>query len=229
MNARSRIDAAPPLLRSLPVALAAAAFAFLLLIPGAHGQAGAVVWTAPTKADNFRFTVISGSPFSFTLTAAASKTVENLSIEPVQGLPPGASISSELNNGKARAIFTWRPTVVGDYTLRFVAAGAGGSAPLRTYVIQVHPNVRYPHGYRLTDDKVGHWAMVSRQTVVRAQPKPSARAVATLSVLTGDDTKNLVLILDGLDKSYTETWYASGFRSSRTTRPAGCRAAPSGT
>ena len=193
---------------TLPAALAAVALALLLLlVPPAHGQNGSVAWIAPTRADNSRFTVTTGKSLTLTLAASTSRAAE-VSIEPVLGLPPGATVSNYADNGKSRAVFRWRPTEVGDYTLKFVAStGPGASAPPLTYLIRVNPDIRYPHSYTLTDAKIGHWAKVLRRTVVRSQPRSSARAVTTLDLLTPDDTQNLVLVLGGVDQSPTKTWY----------------------
>ncbi len=192
---------------TLPPALAAVALALLLLVPPAHGQNGSVAWITPTRGDNSRFTVTTGKPLRLTLAASTSRAAE-VTIEPVLDLPPGATVSNYADNGKSRAVFRWRPTEAGDYMLEFVAStGPGASAPPLTYLIRVNPNIRYPHSYTLTDAKIGHWAKVLRRTVVRSQPRSSARAVTTLDLLTPDDTQDLVLVLDGVDQSTTKTWY----------------------
>jgi len=46
-----------------------------------------------------------------------------------------------------------------------------------------------------------------KAAVARSQPKSSGRVVAKLSTITGDDTQNLVLVLDGVDVSRGHTWY----------------------
>jgi hypothetical protein len=67
--------------------------------------------------------------------------------------------------------------------------------------------VQYPHRYVLANDRVAHWAEVLNRVAVRAGPKPSARVVTTLETSTSDGTQNLVLVLDGIDRSPTKTWY----------------------
>ena len=101
----------------------------LLLIPAAHGQAGAVVWAAPTHPDQFRFTATTGKPFAFTLTASTSNAKATLEIEPVNGLPAGASISTSIEGNAAEATFRWRPLEIGEYRIGFVARSAGAPPP----------------------------------------------------------------------------------------------------
>ena len=208
MHGRPLTRAVSPFVITLPTALAAVALALLLLpVPPAHGQNGSVAWIAPTRADNSRFTVTTGKSLTLTLAASTSRAAE-VGIKPVLGLPPGATVSNSADNGESRAVFRWRPTEVGDYTLKFVAStGPGASAPPLTYLIRVNPDIRYPRSYTLTDATIGHWAKVLRRTVVRSQPRSSARAVTTLDLLTSDDTQNLVLVLGGVDQSPTKTWY----------------------
>jgi lipoprotein-anchoring transpeptidase ErfK/SrfK len=103
----------------------------------------------------------------------------------------------------ARATFRWIPTQAGDYAIHFRAATeSGASAPLRTYTIHVSAKA-----YPLTDEEVGHWGVVLRPEIVRAEPRRSARAVTTLRTRTGDATQNLVLVLEGIDPAPGETWY----------------------
>ncbi len=186
--------------------LAAATLALLLLVPTAHGQANTVVWASAMQPDQFRFTATEGKRFTFSLAASASSPAATVLIEPVHGLPAGASIGSSMHGNVARATFRWRPSAPGEYSIGFVArSGAGASAPIRTYVIRVNPT--YPQRYQLTDRKLGHWAAVLKRAVVRAQPKASARVVTRLELRTSDNTQNVVLVLDGLDKSTHETWY----------------------
>ena len=59
----------------------------------------------------------------------------------------------------------------------------------------------------LTDAKVAHWAVVNRRVVVRAQPTAASRGVTTLETMTGDDTQNLVLILNSVQVKRNVTWY----------------------
>jgi L,D-transpeptidase catalytic domain len=197
---------APPSRAQARAIFAAAALALLLLVPTAHSQATTVVWASATHPDRFTFTATVGKRLTFSLGASASSPAASVLIEPVGGLPAGASISTSGHGNAARATFSWRPVAPGDYSIGFVAkAGAGAAAPVRTYLIRVNPT--YPHAYRLTDHLLGHWAPVLRRVIVRSQPKLSARAVTRLGLTTSDGTQNLVLVLDGLDENARETWY----------------------
>jgi lipoprotein-anchoring transpeptidase ErfK/SrfK len=186
----------------IAAALAAAAIAFLLLIPTAHGQSGSVVWASPTRADQSRYTVTTGARLTFGLTASTSISAASVQITSVRGLPLGAEVSSSV--GKvAHATFRWVPLKGGDYTIQFAASNdQGASAPKRTYTIHVNAKA-----YALTDQKIGKWAVVLKPAVVRAQPKLAAHAVTTLETTTTDETQNVVLVLDGIDVSPRETWY----------------------
>ena len=150
-----------PLVCTLRLALGAAVLALLILAPPARAQTGIVAWIGPTPADNARLTVTKGKVLTLTLAAATSGAAQ-VSIDPVAGLPPGATFSLYADNGTSRAVFRRRPTEVGDYTLGF-AASAGGPSITRTYRIRVNPDIRYPHSYALTDARIGHWARRCRQ------------------------------------------------------------------
>src|SRR5262249_45625496 len=148
---------------TLPVALGLAALALLLLLPNARAaNSGAVansrvVWAAVTHPDKYKFNATMGKVLTFTLTAAASKPA-NVVIEPVGGLPAGASIGTSVYGKLATATFRWLPAEPGDYSLGFIAKTGVATSPTRTYVIHVTP--MYPYAYRLTDDKIAHWAAV---------------------------------------------------------------------
>jgi hypothetical protein len=186
---------------------AAAALALLFLLPApGFGRPGSILWTSPTRADNSLFVVKLGGSVTFTL-AASTSTGAEVAIDPVLGLPPGATVSTYSGPGGTRAVVRWRPRALGEYTLRFVASVGRHSAPPRTYVVRVRPDVSYPHPYVLADDEVAHRADVLRRTVVRSRPSPTARAIATLDPLTPEDTQNVVLVLGGIDLSPTRTWY----------------------
>jgi len=187
-------------------AFVVSALSALVLVQPATARPGSVLWTSPTRADNSHFSVVLGRSLTFTLAASTSKAAA-VDIQPTLGLPPGATISTDSADGATRAVFSWRPQEVGDYTLGFVASVGADSAPSRTYVIRVMPDVRFPQSHVLTDDKVAHWADVLRRTVVRARPSGAARAVTVLDPLTPDDTQNLVLVLTGLDLTPTKGWY----------------------
>jgi hypothetical protein len=222
LNRTIRVAAANPTRsrqqRSRPasaVVLAAAALVPLLLLPSAHARPGAVVWTQPTKADESRFRLLVGSTLTLTLTAQASSPTKTIRIEPVGGMPPGATITTDTQASRARAVFRWRPTSTGEFTLRFVASAGGGAvSPVRRYLVSVQreQNQReaeavYPRRYGLANKKIAHWADVERPTVARAAPRASARAVATLAILTPEHTQEVVLVLEGIDLSPSQTWY----------------------
>jgi hypothetical protein len=75
------------------------------------------------------------------------------------------------------------------------AAGAGAVTP------------SYPVQTTLTNDKIGHWAVVVRRATAHRLPNIHSKAVTVLSTVTGDGTQNLVLILDQLDLNASKTWY----------------------
>ena len=200
---------APPLLEPFAAAFAVAAFVFLLLVPAGHARTGSVVWSSPTQADRTRFTVTAGSKLILKLSASTSMPEAVVAIEPVDGLPRGASVSSS-SGSVARAIFRWTPRVAGEYVIRFGAStGRGASAPILTYQVDVSTKVltHYPSTSVLANDRIAHWALVLRRVAVHAQPRQSARVLTTLETATPDGTENLVLVLNGIDRSPTETWY----------------------
>jgi len=191
-----------PSSRSTPVAaaLAVAATAFLLLVPAGRGESGAVVWAPPTPADHTEFATGVGSGVRFVLTASTSVPDAAVRVEPDR-LPEGATFSST-GGTTARAVFAWRPSLPGLYTIRFAASATGLTAPKLTYTIRVQPRA-----VRVTDDEVAGWALVLRRTIARAQPTRASKAVATLETTTSDDTQNNVLILDRYDVTASQTWY----------------------
>ena len=65
----------------------------------------------------------------------------------------------------------------------------------------------FPRSYKLTDDRLGHWAVVMKRVAAHAQPSAGSRVMTMLDVATSDGTQNLVLILDGKDVTPTKTWY----------------------
>jgi hypothetical protein len=65
----------------------------------------------------------------------------------------------------------------------------------------------YPRTTKLTDDKVGHWAVLMRRTVVHSRPTVASRVVTTLSTGTTDGTQNDVLVLSRIDLSPRSSWY----------------------
>ena len=65
----------------------------------------------------------------------------------------------------------------------------------------------YPRSTNLTDDKVAHWAVLMRRTVVRAKPGLASRVMTTLPAGTTDGTQNDVLVLSRIDISPRSSWY----------------------
>jgi lipoprotein-anchoring transpeptidase ErfK/SrfK len=65
----------------------------------------------------------------------------------------------------------------------------------------------FPRSYKLTDDRLGHWAVVMKRVAAHAQPWATSRVLTMLDVATSDGTQNLVLILEGKDVTPTKTWY----------------------
>jgi hypothetical protein len=177
----------------------------VLLVPAARSDSLDVLWTSPTPADQSRITVSVGSPITFTLTASASDAQAVVHIEAVRA-PTGAVFNSS-DGGAARATFEWTPQAPGDYTIQFEASVPGISATSRTYVIHVNPVVQYPRSYILSSDTIARWATVWTRAAVRSEPSSSARVVTTLETRTTDDTQNIVVVLDAVDVSPTETWY----------------------
>jgi lipoprotein-anchoring transpeptidase ErfK/SrfK len=193
-----------------PATLSAAALALLLLVPAARSGSTTVNWMSPTPANLAKFSVNQGAKVSFSLTASTEVPGGIVHIAPAQKFPTGVSFNSS-DGVAARAGFTWTPETAGDYKVRFVATlvGTTTTAPARTYSIHVKGKVvHYPLSYKLANDQTASWAPVVRRAVVRAQPRASARAVTTLDTKTTDsETQNLVLILNQVDVSATETWY----------------------
>jgi lipoprotein-anchoring transpeptidase ErfK/SrfK len=95
--------------------------------------------------------------------------------------------------------------VVGEYVIQFAASTGRAAAPKRTFQIVVTGT--FPQSAKLTNARVARWAPVTRTAIVRTKPRLSAPAVTTLATRTGDDTQNLVVVLERLDKSPSETWY----------------------
>jgi hypothetical protein len=203
--------AAASLRVSFPAALAAAALALLLLVPAALSDTAPVSWASPTPADQSRFSTTTGSQVTFTLAASTSIPDGIVHIAPARSLPKGAVFNAS-DGSIARGSFSWKPERAGDYSVQFAASTVGAStvAPTLTFAIHVRTKVakvQYPRSYKLTDEKVAHWAAVLRRAVVRAKPSAASRAVTTLDTWTTDDTQNIVLVLNGTDVSARQTWY----------------------
>src|ERR1051325_4656042 len=197
-------------MKAWSTALAVAGAALLLLVPAARSDPAGVIWSSPTPNDQARFSVSPGKQVRVSMTASSEEPGGIVHISSVSTLPVGVQFNSS-DGVAAHASFTWRPEEPGDYQVQFTATlvGTTTTAPTLTYVIHVKGTaVKYPHAYTLTNTKIAHWSPVLRKAVVRAQPKASAKAVATLGTRTTDsDTQNLVLILSGLDVDKHTTWY----------------------
>jgi hypothetical protein len=192
--------------RTVPAILGLALLAVLLLLPNARAANNTVVWAGTTHPDQFRFRTTMGKVLTFELTASSSNPA-SVVIEPVSGLPAGASIGTSAGDKLATATFRWVPAEPGDYSIGFVAKTGKATAPVRTYLIHVTP--KFPYTFTLTDDKLAHWApVVHRTTVVHKAPSASSPVVTKLDSVTSDTkTRNIVLVLEGLDKSPSESWY----------------------
>ena len=187
-----------------PAVAVVAAVLVLLVAPAAKSETEDVTWSAPTPAGAARFSVPVGGRLAITLAATTKIPSAVVHISAAQA--PARSIFTWTDGSSTKATFTWQPDRVGDFTLRFTASArldnVASSATPRTYTVHV-----YPRRYVLTDRKVAHWTEVLRRAVVRAQPKPGARAVAKLDTQTSDDTQNIVLVLQGVDVGAGQTWY----------------------
>jgi hypothetical protein len=195
----------------LAATLAAATLTLLLLAPAAKSGSTSVLWASPTPADQTRFSVKAGTRVTFVLAASTSVDASVVHIAPARSLPKGAALNVA-DGSTAAGTFTWIPRRAGDYTVQFTASlvGVNDVAPTLTYVIHVAPKVAkasYPRSYKLSDEDVAHWAAVLRATVVRAQPRASARKVTMLDSWTTDDTQNIVVILKAIAVSSRLTWY----------------------
>ena len=65
----------------------------------------------------------------------------------------------------------------------------------------------YPHTFVLNGPTIGHWATVVKEVAVHAQPNTSSKVITKLSMVTGDGTQNIVLILAGESLTPSTTWY----------------------
>jgi lipoprotein-anchoring transpeptidase ErfK/SrfK len=207
----SKTRAAASLRVSFPVAIAVAALALLSLVPAALSDTAPVSWSAPTPADQSRFSTTTGSQVTFSLAASTSVPDGIVHIAPARSLPKGAVFSTS-DGSLAHGSFSWKPERAGDYTVQFAASTVSASiaASTLTYVIHVRAKVakvQYPRSYKLADEKVAHWAAVLRRAVVRTKPSSASRAVTTLDTWTTDDTQNIVLVLNGTDVRAGQTWY----------------------
>jgi len=61
--------------------------------------------------------------------------------------------------------------------------------------------------YPLTNGKIAHWAVVLNPVAAHAMPSVGSKVVAKLDLMTGDNTQNIVLVLDGVDLGPSHTWY----------------------
>jgi len=190
------------------LASAAALTAFALLTTPALAQSAAVAWSNPTPRDHSRIAASLGKSISLELSAKAPAAHALVVIEPVGGLPAGVVLAARTLGATTHTTLEWTPTGPGLYTLRFRATsdGAAPSSTL-TFTVDVREAVDYPRAFTLTDRKIGHWAMVARRVAVQATPSRTSQVVATLDTRAPDGTQNLLLVLSGLDRTASETWY----------------------
>jgi L,D-transpeptidase-like protein/SH3 domain-containing protein len=208
-------------MKSTPKFLLASLIALFLFVPAAIGDATTVSWTTPTPVDGSSFNAKAGKTMRFSLSATTSVAGGVVHIAAANALPTG-SVFTSADGGIAHAKFQWSPEYGGDYSVQFTATGpgTGATAPTLTYTIHVSgkakpaaapkpakPKVKYPHAYKLTDNKIAHWTPVLHRATVYAKPSASSRAVSTLDTWTTDDTQNIVLVLEGRDVTSRATWY----------------------
>jgi L,D-transpeptidase catalytic domain len=190
----------------------------VLLAPSARSESLlSVAWTAPTPSDGAQFSVKAGALVSFALSANVTGSAPDAVVHIDAGKLPEGVIFNSSDGISAQAKFSWRPESAGDYAVSFNASSpavAGSAATLTVHihvtggVTQATGGVSYPQTYSLANAKVSSYAFVMRKAVVRAKPRASAKAIATLDTKTSDaDTQNLVMVLSGTDLSATQTWY----------------------
>ena len=158
----------PSLARSFGAALAASALALLLVASAGRADTASVTWTAPTPADQAKFSVNPGKTVAFALTASTAEPGGVVHIAPAETLPKGVQFNSS-DGVAARATFKWTPDTPGDYTIAFTASlvGTTDAAPTLTYSVHVKGTVlSYPYTSTLTDKKVAHWAQVLKRVPV---------------------------------------------------------------
>src|SRR4029453_9401330 len=132
----------PSLARSFGAALAASALALLLVASAGRADSSSVTWTAPTPADQAKFSVSPGQSASSSLTASTVEPGGIVHIAPAQTLPKGVRFNSS-DGVAARATFSWTPDTPGDYTIAFTASlvGTTTAAPTLTYSVHVKGTV----------------------------------------------------------------------------------------
>jgi lipoprotein-anchoring transpeptidase ErfK/SrfK len=81
------------------------------------------------------------------------------------------------------------------------AAGGGSGAKAAPKVTTL------PHSFTLTNATIGRWAVVVRAIAVHKQPTNASPVITKLSMITGDGTQNVVLVLSGIDVTKKTTWY----------------------
>jgi len=90
-----------------------------------------------------------------------------------------------------------------------------GAAMVAALVVAVAPvdvtaaprAAAYPRSATLTDAVVAHSAAIRRLATVYAAPDLSSRVVAMLPTTSPSRRQNVVLVLESLERSATETWY----------------------
>jgi hypothetical protein len=188
------------------IALAIAGLAVLALAGVGSADRGprlALVWQAPTPMDGAAFTINAGSPLTVTLSASSTRPGE-LVLLGTRTLPARATFTSAYGT-PGTGSFTWTPSIeqAGEHVLTFAAQTHNPPrvyAQPRSFVVYVQrsgtpsPNDEFalsgPGG-------VSRWAYVSDPVRVRAEPRASARVVASLPAMTPEHVQNVTLLLNG--------------------------------
>jgi hypothetical protein len=188
------------------IVLATALCAALVVVPATGGAAAAappiaqIAWQPSTPASGTVYTVELGATLTFMLAAAETPAGPTVSIRAQGALPMGMAFVP-MDGNPAAATVTWKPTAaqLGAYSVTFVANDDQGTpliGPAVVYTIRVVP-LPGPTTYRLSGvGSISRWASVLRSVTARAAPSSTARAITTLSTITSDGTRNLVLLLD---------------------------------
>jgi hypothetical protein len=128
-----------------------------------------------------------------------NRTQQAVSLPSTPSVSIRAFVTTSRPGALARPVIT--AAVAAAALLLLVPAANAGPA------VATASTTRYPQSLRLTDAKIAHWAPVWRPTIVRAQPRVTARRVTTLDTSTTDGTQNIVLVLGEEDLSASQRWY----------------------
>jgi hypothetical protein len=158
-------------------------------------------WTPPTPAEGTRLRAAPGDPLRFNLAALAQDAPGTTITIGAAALPPGASFRTTPGN-PAAAGFVWipRPAQAGrTYSLTFTAQPDDQAVPPRTRRVDVHVVAKRATRFALSSGATAtyRWAFVIRRVVARSGPSRSAAPVASLRLLTPENTTNLVQAIEG--------------------------------